>query len=376
MKKDGGTERRPNVLMVGPFPPPFGGVATVVKSLSQQEALLGKFNLSIYRIGRKSSKTSQVAQAVGDLVQFLKFPLRKEARSSDIVHIHTASYWSLVRSIPYVIASKYFLRSRVVLHVHGAQFHLFYKDSGTLMRYATRKTLGMSDAIVVTSPSWIDVLNGIMADPNIPIYALPNGFAADIFFPRSVRECREKLNLPLDEKILVTIGHLEEYKGHKYLIDAMRILASKTENVTAHIIGDGSLRPDLSRQIRECNVEGRVVLEGGNKPNEEIPLWMNACDVFVLPSLNEGNPTVMFEALGCNKPFVGTKVGGIPDVINSEKYGLLVEPADPKQLAEKIEIALERQWNAEEIGAYAAQFSWANISNRIASIYEAVLRGS
>ena len=76
---------------------------------------------------------------------------------------------------------------------------------------------------------------------------------------------------------------------------------------------------------------------------------MNACDLFVLPSLNEGNPTVMFEALGCGKPFVGTKVGGVPEVIASDDYGLLVEPADPEDLAEKILVALDREWDREAI---------------------------
>lgn len=76
---------------------------------------------------------------------------------------------------------------------------------------------------------------------------------------------------------------------------------------------------------------------------------MNACDVFILPSLSEGNPTVMFECLGCGKPFVGTKVGGIPEIINSEDYSLLCEPANPKELAEKILIALDKGWDNEKI---------------------------
>ena len=56
----------------------------------------------------------------------------------------------------------------------------------------------------------------------------------------------------------------------------------------------------------------------GGKPHAEIPIWMNACDVFVLSSLSEGNPTVMFECVGCGKPFIGTKVGGIPEIIISD----------------------------------------------------------
>lgn len=100
---------------------------------------------------------------------------------------------------------------------------------------------------------------------------------------------------------------------------------------------------------------------------------MNAADLFVLPSLNEGNPTVMFEALGCGKPFIGTKVGGVPEVITSNEYGLLVEPADPGGLAEKLFIALDRDWDNEKIALYAQQYSWANIADRIVQIYNDVL---
>jgi glycosyltransferase involved in cell wall biosynthesis len=111
----------------------------------------------------------------------------------------------------------------------------------------------------------------------------------------------------------------------------------------------------------------------GGKPHDEIPLWMNACDLFVLPSLNEGNPTVLPEALGCGKPFVGTKVGGVPEVIASDDYGLLVEPADPEGLAEKILVALDREWDREMILAYAERYTWENIAKEIMGVYEQVL---
>lgn len=84
---------------------------------------------------------------------------------------------------------------------------------------------------------------------------------------------------------------------------------------------------------------------------------MNACDLFVLPSLSEGNPTVMFECLGCGKPFIGTKVGGIPEIIVSDDYGLLCEPANSEDLAEKILIALDKEWDEEKIRNYAKQFT-------------------
>ena len=96
---------------------------------------------------------------------------------------------------------------------------------------------------------------------------------------------------------------------------------------------------------------------------------MSAADLFVLPSLGEGNPTVMFECLGCGRPFVGTSVGGIPDVIDSEDLGLLCPPGDAGALAVTISKALGRQWDASAISAHAQRYSWSNLASQLASVY-------
>jgi glycosyltransferase involved in cell wall biosynthesis len=81
----------------------------------------------------------------------------------------------------------------------------------------------------------------------------------------------------------------------------------------------------------------------------------------------------MFEALGCEKPFVGTKVGGIPTIITSEDYGLLCEPANPKALAEKGLTAFDKEWDGEKILEYAERFRWENITEEILKVYETLL---
>ena len=86
------------------------------------------------------------------------------------------------------------------------------------------------------------------------------------------------------------------------------------------------------------------------------------------------DPTVMFESLGFGKPFVGTKVGKILEIITSEDYGLLCEPANPKELAEKILAALDKEWAREKILEYAEQFTWENIANEIIVIYKSIIQ--
>jgi len=205
-----------------------------------------------------------------------------------------------------------------------------------------------------------------------PVHVLPNGFRSDLFYARDPVMCRDYLNLPQDKKILLTVANLEPVKGQKYLIEAIGEVIQERKDILCIIVGRGRLEQTLKRQIHSLGLEEQVVLAGG-RPHNEIPLWMNAADLFVLPSLNEGNPTVMFEALGCGKPFVGTRVGGIPEIITSEDYGLLVKPASVQDLADVLLKALTKEWDNRKIAVYARQYSWGNIVGNMEHIYRSLL---
>jgi glycosyltransferase involved in cell wall biosynthesis len=84
----------------------------------------------------------------------------------------------------------------------------------------------------------------------------------------------------------------------------------------------------------------------------------------------------MFECLGCGKPFIGTKVGGIPEIITSKDYGLLCEPARPDELAENILLGLNCKWDLSLIMEYSSQFSWSCVSEEIYKIYSQVSNSS
>lgn len=202
--------------------------------------------------------------------------------------------------------------------------------------------------------------------PSDGVKYIPNGFNPKKFYPLNKNEARDKLHLP-NKKIILNISRLYEVKGHKYLIDAIKMIIEKRKDVLCFIGSSGPLKSKLQKQINDLGIQDCVKLTGF-VPDDKINLWMNACDVFILPSLSEGNPTIMFECLGCGKPFIGTKVGGESKIINSEDYGYLVEPANPKQLAEKILIALGKKWNKDKILNYAKQFTWKKIAEDTANL--------
>ena len=99
---------------------------------------------------------------------------------------------------------------------------------------------------------------------------------------------------------------------------------------------------------------------------------MNACDIFVLPSLNEGLPVVLGEALACGKPVVATKVAGTPELVNND-VGYLVNPKDVNALAEKILLALNKKWEKEKLLKRAQEFSVTKSVRKLIKVYRGFL---
>jgi len=205
-----------------------------------------------------------------------------------------------------------------------------------------------------------------------PVSVIPNGFKTELFKPLDTWICRKKLNLPNDKYIILSIGNLVPVKGQTYLIQAIANIKNRKKDVLCIIIGSGQLKKTLEKQINGLGLNDNVTIIEG-MPHHDIPVWINACDLFVLPSISEGNPTVMFECLSCGKPFIGTKVGGIPDIINSDNLGFLSESRNPSDLSEKIINAMSLNWNRNEIVSYSKQFSWDNITDKLIEIYNKYL---
>ena len=217
---------------------------------------------------------------------------------------------------------------------------------------------------------------GLFHKANIPgdrIFVIPNGFKKDIFCPMDSTIARDRLGLPTQKKILLSVGALLPTKGYPYMLQALEKIIECRKDILYCIIGSGKLQKFLEKQVSEKGLSNYVTFAGG-KPHSEIPLWMNACDLFVLPSLRESFGVVQIEAMACGKPIVATRNGGSEEVIISDEHGLLVEPANPDDLAEKILAGLGREWDQEAILAYVERFTWGNIEKQIFNVYKSVSR--
>lgn len=287
----------------------------------------------------------------------------------DIMHVQcSGGLSSFFSAISGSFISK-LLKKKLVITFHYRPSKDFICDYYWCIYFVLKKC----DIFFVVSEKQKNIFKQTIPQYCSKIHVIPNGFDPDKFTILDQASCRHKLNLPLDKKILLNIGNLVPEKGQKYLIEAMNEIVKQRNNIICVIIGSGSMKNTLENLILKLQLTKYVILMD-KKPHDEISLWINGCDIFVLPSLIEGNPTVMFECLGCGKPFIGTRVGGIPEIITSNQYGLLMEPNDLNSLVYNIFNALDNKWDNEKIKNYSSNYSWVAISNKIQNIYESIIK--
>ena len=290
--------------------------------------------------------------------------IQKERIKFDLIHAHFT--WPS-GAVAVELKKEFEVPVVITEHTHITLYKELKRKNKQYLR-----TWGLCDAIIRVNKKDIPLFVEAGVSPN-KVFHIVNGYDPHKFKPISMNEARERLGLEKERTIILNISRLYEVKGQKYLIDALKI-TKKRKDILCVIGGSGPLKDKLQKQINELNLQDHVKLIGF-VPDELLSIWMNACDLFVLPSLSEGNPTVMFECLGCGTPFVGTKVGGEPEIITSEDYGLLCEPANPDELAEKILIALDKEWDCYRIREYAEQFTWENIAEEILKVYANAIIG-
>ena len=191
--------------------------------------------------------------------------------------------------------------------------------------------------------------------PKRKLALIAHGLTPISFLPR--REARalfaQKLGRPIphDTILIGTIAELTKNKGVSYLIESVRNLQSATCNLQTIIIGEGENRAELEKQIDAHALHNKVCLIGFIP---DASRYLKGFDTFALPSIKEGLPYALMQAMAAGLPVVAARVGGIPDLITDREDGLIVPPKDPAQLTAALE-ALCSSPLRREIGARARQ---------------------
>jgi glycosyltransferase involved in cell wall biosynthesis len=291
----------------------------------------------------------------------------RAARRSDLIHAH----WSLSGLVG-ILAGK-LLRKPVVLMMHGAEVYVL--KGNPLIKFVLEQadfvlcnsSFTLSKVLQVSTPKAYDVIS-----PGVDVQRFRPGVNLAVFYEREP-------DVPRERPLLFALGKFIERKGFSYLMEAMALLHQEPAPFLM-IGGRGPLKERLQRQAQDLGIADRVKFLG-YIPDDCIPAYHTAADVFVLPSVvderddTEGLGVVLLEALACQTPCVASNVGGIPDVIVDGVNGFLVEAGDPTALADRIQELTANDKLRREMGRQGRwfvkeRFSWQSKASELRNVYK------
>ncbi len=378
-----------NLLLVVPWDQEYGGVASVVGNLARQlhkkghqtfflhpgdtdilETRTTKWHFPGYRLNLRDPFIPDVP--VKSIVAFFYylFPtLRQLSRllveqKINIVNIHypgeSGIYFALLRK---------FCRFKLVVSIHGADLFPNGKPKSHYSR-SIQFLLNTADLIITPSQNTLKAVITVFPHLQSKGMFIHNGINLDEFVPESF--------LPYSGKEYILCVATHEYKkGIDVLIQALARLNSSKAGLELWLVGEGPLHGELEQLVRDLDLKTRVKFLG-SRNRAEIWKLMHQCTLFVLPSRAEPFGIVLLEALACRKPVIATAVGGIPEIIEHGKNGILVEPENPEVLSTAIETVLQDKelqeimgWNGYETVKH--RFQWETAATRYVSVFQGLL---
>lgn len=283
----------------------------------------------------------------------------------DFIHAHTF--------VPAGVVARHFSAKwhcPILIHTHGSDTRVF------LRRYLTRRLIlqlaKQAKAIVVVGPT----IRKRLIDEGVAknsLYVVPNGMdISKIYCGHNSLIRRYK-----DKRIILAVGNLIPIKGIDVLIRAVALIRPQIPNLKLLIVGDGPQHHNLQKLVTQLDLQECVDFLGKKLPNQTMA-YMQACDVFCLPSWSEAFGIVYLEAMAHGKAVIAVEGQGISSIIAEHETGLLVTPRNEMALAEALQYLLNNPARSSEMGMKGAElvkreFSWERSAKKIIEIYSSLL---
>ncbi len=257
----------------------------------------------------------------------------------------------------YYLLGKFMGRQNLVFVCHN----VFPHERFPMDRFLTRLALRQGSHYIVHAAKEGKELQKIKSNPDYIVTPHPT-YNAFRFEGMSKEEARKRLEISQVEKVLLFFGYVREYKGLKYLLQAMPVIIEKEDKVRLLVVGEfGADRDEYRQMIEELGMQERVTIIDRYTPDREVEQYFAASDLVVLPYVSATQSGIVQVAYGFTKPVVVTDVGGLPDVVNDGKTGYVVEPERPEAIAEAV-LNYYREGKQEifeeNIRKEAYRFSW------------------
>lgn len=358
------------------YPPVLGGIETHIYALAHGlkhqvdvEVLVSNRRFRTEREYADGIRVTRVADLgrVASAALTPTYPSWLAGADADILHFHFPNPTS---EMSYLVARP---PGKVVVTYHSD----IVRQKGLLQLYKPfmKRFLQFADRIIVTSPNYLDTSPWLVAVRE-KCRVIPLGIDVEPFRQTGqVRADAAEIRRELGDRLLLFCGALRYYKGLRFLLEAMQDVDAKLL-----VIGAGPLLPEEKKRAVDLGVSEKVHFVG-ELDHAEIPPWIHACDVLVLPSIyrSEAFGLIQLEAHACGKPVVSTSLdSGVPFVNEHEKTGLIVPPRDPAALAGALNRLLDNPEERAEMGDYArrrceAEFTRERMCERVYALYRDVL---
>jgi glycosyltransferase involved in cell wall biosynthesis len=307
--------------------------------------------------------------------------LEKHKHEYDVIHFHSTMLGAIL-----VFLNRY-QRKIMFYTCHLNTWVLIKKPLGWLARTAMKFDIYLmkriKGVIALNNPAKeIFITRGKVLYNNAAV--INNGVDTEQFNTNiDTGNIQSKYNL-LNKRVILFVGRLCESKGIFYMLKAADILVNKLKykNAVFIIVGNTFLddvdEPVTSHKIIKFTEDHGLIpniLLADSLPKEELRALYAFCDVFILPSLAEGDPAVTLEAMACGKPVIATKVGGIPEQIQNGWNGLIIDTRDENQLANKLQFLLDNPSDMERMGKNAREYmekqrTWRTVTEKYLEFYQ------
>ncbi len=242
----------------------------------------------------------------------------------DVVHCRNG-----IPAISYGVVAARIARIPVVCSIHG-RTHYIHRNFKTWIWFHIMKLSRL--IIVVTNNIKDEIIRFDGIDPKM-VKVIYNGIDTTTAVPEPKAQWRRDFQFTEQDFIIGTVGNLRAIKGHRYLIEAMPAILQKQPTAQLVLIGQGPEEKNLNALAQKLKVTDKVRFLGYRKDARQM---IEMFDIFVLPSLSEGFPNVLLEAMLARVPIVATRVGGVPEIIEDAQSGLLVQPEEADDLARAV----------------------------------------
>lgn len=289
-----------------------------------------------------------------------------------LIHAHTATpdgYAGLLLSQKFGIPT--------VVSLRGSDINVYpFRDRWTLR--LTQKVLSQARKVTAVSKALKTAAEAIVP-PRRPIEVVYTGCDLQefTFDPEARNAIRQKLGIPPDSAVLIFVGNVLGEKGVNELMQSFCMLAGDLRGLHLVVVGSGTALSGLASKAEKAGVGNRVHFVG-RRAHQEIPGWLSASDILVLPSWREGLPNVVVEAMACSRPVVATMVGGIPEAVEPGESGILIDKGDVRALTQAIAQLASDAAKREAMGRAGRRiveqrFTWRKNAEKTIEVYREML---